>query len=606
MNDFYRQSHQSLSIGNCFAALLSPEYIAVRRRILRQLVESLVYEGVVSNADTDGFKITIEGKTQTGNEVQYCFEAITMHSFGRVHMISDVVYRIENGMKGEAESVEQFLLEIQGTIGAQTDLVNRMTRELRQTHLKDTIAQHYWHQGQGNLRDQPYDAVESGVIDGHPYHPCYKSRIGFSIQDNLKYGPEFQRTIKPLWLAAKKTVCDFHIPQSASWDEWWSEKLGLATYELYRSALKEMSLSIDEYGFIPVHPWQFDRIISLEFSEEFTNKNLVFLGESKEAYHAQQSIRTLSNISTPKDDYLKLSLSIQNTSTSRILAPHTVANAPVISNWLMEILDQDQYLRETLRTVILRELAGASFHFKELKPGVGYGALSCIWRESIHNMLDKDEDAIPFSGLTKMDRDGRPLIDKWITEQGKECFIRSVLTCSVLPLIHFLYEYGIALESHAQNMVLIHHNGVPKRVALKDFHDGVRFKKDLLPNRIKSPELHSTPADHLLINRNSFIEVQEASAARDFMLDAFLFVNLSELSKFMMLNYDFNEKKFWTIVSEIICGYQDSFPDNNERYKTFDLSVAKINVEQLTKRRLFKDDGLREHEVLNPLFNKLK
>ena len=34
-------------------------------------------------------------------------------------------------------------------------------------------------------------------------------------------------------------------------------------------------------------------------------------------------------------------------------------------------------------------------------------------------------------------------------------------------MIHMLYYHGIAFESHAQNMMLIHENGWPTRIALK-------------------------------------------------------------------------------------------------------------------------------------------
>ncbi len=56
-------------------------------------------------------------------------------------------------------------------------------------------------------------------------------------------------------------------------------------------------------------------------------------------------------------------------------------------------------------------------------------------------------------------------------------------------MIHMLYYHGIAFESHAQNIMLIHENGWPTRIALKDFHDGVRFKREHLSESCFTPDI---------------------------------------------------------------------------------------------------------------------
>jgi siderophore synthetase component len=592
--------------GSWSDSLLSPHYISVRRRIIRQLIESLVYEGVLPKSSIVNSKISIQGQDSDGNKVRYIGTILKMYSFEKVHLKSEAIVRVAHDNESELTSISLFLNEITNTIGAEETLVKRTVNELKQTLLKDTLAQDHWSQQSGNLRDLPYDKVEAGVIDGHPYHPCYKSRIGFDIEDNFRYGPEFEQSIKPIWLAAHVSVCDFHVPQKKTRSQWWKSILGNHRYNEYINALSEKNVSIEEYGFIPVHPWQFKRIVSLEFSREFENLNLIYMGVTDSSYYAQQSIRTLANLNNPKSDYFKLSLSIQNTSTSRILAPHTVANAPIISNWLQGIHENDTYLKDDLKTILLGEMSGAAYHFKESKPGIGYGALSCIWRESLHAYLHQDEQAIPFSGLTKIDRDGKPLIENWVNKHGIQDFLHGVLSCSISPLIHYLYKYGIALESHAQNMILVHRDGLATRVALKDFHDGVRFSPSHLPKNISPPQLVSTPSDHLMVNRNSFIEVSNPHAARDFMLDAFMFINLAEIAKFMFINYNFSEKTFWEMAANIINQYRSSFPQQQDRYALYDLNIKNISVEQLTKRRLFPDDGPREHLVKNPLSGLIK
>jgi siderophore synthetase component len=95
-----------------------------------------------------------------------------------------------------------------------------------------------------------------------------------------------------------------------------------------------------------------------------------------------------------------------------------------------------------------------------------YGVLGTIWRESIHAYLQPQEEAVPFNAVTHVEVNGRPFIDGWVKEHGIERWLERYIEVSVVPLIHMLYAHGIALESHAQNMILVHENGFPKRLAL--------------------------------------------------------------------------------------------------------------------------------------------
>jgi siderophore synthetase component len=179
--------------------------------------------------------------------------------------------------------------------------------------------------------------------------------------------------------------------------------------------------------------------------------------------------------------------------------------------------------------------------------------------------------------------------------------MRKLLNTSVLPILHLLFAHGIAMESHAQNMILILRDGIPQRLALKDFHDGIRFSRQYLTQPELCPVLQSTPEYHARVNRNSFIETDDINLVRDFMLDAFFFINLGELALFLEKHYAVKEKTFWTWVHQVIQGYQQQFPELKERFQMFNIYTDYIEVEQLTKRRLYPDTELRVHSVPNPL-----
>jgi len=588
-------------------ALQSEQLVSVRRRIFRQLIESLIYEGIVRYQMEDHGEETvysIEGRDETGNRVTYTCSGRKRFTFGRIRLTNRPVLRSVGDVTAEAESLAQFLLETREAIGADESRLVHFIEELEQTLIKDTLAQYHRFQERQSFEGSGYDDLEGKVMDGHPYHPSYKSRIGFDYVDHYRYGPEFQPDIRPLWLAVHRDETRWAVSRNLDYDAFLSAELGREQVERFAEKLRSRGMNPDDYLWVPVHPWQWQNRIVPSFHRELRDKRLILLGMSEDVYRPQQSIRTLANFSSPEKAYLKLSMSIVNTSTGRVLAPHTVVNAPAVTDWLKGLVSGDPYLKDQKRVVLLGEVMGISYDppaLSDLVQSATYGVLGCIWRESLHSCLDEGEEAVPFNALSVVDLDGRPLIDPWVRKYGVEPWLKQLLETSVLPIIHLLYAHGVALESHAQNMVLIHRRGWPSRLALKDFHDGIRFSKNHLADPGICPDLLATPAYHARVNRNSFIETDDIQLVRDFVLDAFFFINLGELAMFLADHYGYEESRFWSLTRQVIETYQRQFPALRERFRLFDLFVPTIGVEQLTKRRLYPDTELRIHQVENPL-----
>ncbi|WP_216214036.1 IucA/IucC family protein [Amycolatopsis aidingensis] len=572
-------------------ALTAPSFLTVRRRVFRQLVESLLYEDAL-RMRPDSDKYIVDGKDADGVPVRYRFAARRRHGFHRV-ALTGPVYREEV----EAESPTLFLGEVRERLAAEPELLARFARELEETLVKDALAEHARRRRGDVLAGADYDTLERTVTDGHRYHPTYKSRMGFDLADNLAFGPEFGRPVRPLWLAAHRDSTEVTVSDSVRERDLLSEQLGESTMGRFAELAPE-----GEFTLLPVHPWQWRERIGRVFAEQLRRGELRVLGEDPDEFRAQQSIRTLACHSAPRRPYLKLALSIVNTSTERGLAPHTVRNAPLISDWLRRVVAGDEFLRTECRVILLGEVLGSAFN-----PDAGtgllradsYGALACIWRESLHRHLEPGESAVPFTGLTARELNGTPLLDPWIRARGLRDWLERLVRVSVPPLVHLLCGHGIALEAHAQNMVLVHRDGVPARVALKDFHDGVRFRRDLLARPQLCPRLADTPAHHH--NRNSFVETQDPSLVTDFLLDAFCFVNLGELAIFLADAYGLDELEFWAVVRAELRRYRERFPALADRFARFDLGKPRIAVEKLTARRLLPDTELRLHPVPNPL-----
>jgi siderophore synthetase component len=533
-----------------------PDLPEVRRRVMRQLIESLVYEGMITPGGV------------AGDGVAYCWEERRRFSFDRVRLGPGPVVRVKPGEAlQEATSPRRFLEEIGPVLPADGERRAAFAAELMQTVLNDTAVRQHWQRAGRPIAGAGYDDLESLVVDGHPYHPSYKSRLGFNAVDNAEYGPEFARLIRPVRVAVHRdlTTC---------------------------SALGEVGPEmVGDHVVVPVHPWQWRKHAPTTWAPLLADGALVPLGVGDDDYRAQQSIRSLANASRPEQPTLKLALSIVNTSTARTLAPHTVANAPLITGWLEGIVARDPYLSAELRPVLLGERLGV-VHSPEL---------AAIWRDSLPRHLAASEEAAPFTALTHVDATGVPFIAGWLKEQGTEVWVRRLLEVTVPPVLHFLVAHGIALEAHAQNLILIHEGGQPRRLGLRDFHDGIRFSVAGLADAAARPELHPTPPEHLRVNRNSYLEAESDEEVRDFAHDCLFFVNLAELAMFLEDRFDLAEERFWSLARLVVEDHRRRFPELAGRAARFDVLAAEVSVEQLTTRRLLPDTEIRTHRVRNPL-----
>ena len=474
--------------------------------------------------------------------------------------------------------------------------------ELEQTLLKDLQAQAQPAPASLASRDD-YDELEGDVMDAHAVHPCYKSRIGFSPADNRRYGPEFKTPLAPEWLALRADLASAAWSRDVDPAAFLRAELGAPTLAAFADRLAAAGTTPHEAVLIPVHPWQWTERVSALLAPELASGAAIWLGPGEDRYRAQQSIRTLANFDAPRRHALKLSLGVVNTSTSRILARHTALNAPRITDWLHALFAADG-----VDCVLLGEVAGASLDHEALGPLRGpraYGQLAAIWRESIHMHLRPGEAAMPFNALCHVQRGGRPLIADWLDRDGAEAWAAELLRVCVTPIIHLLFAHGVGMESHAQNIVLLHRAGWPTRIALKDFHDGVRYAPGLLARPDLAPDLHPVPPSHAAINRNSFLQTDRPEAVRDYSADAFLFVALGELGLFLDRRFGLPERRFWDLAAGVVADYRGRHPEHAGRIAAFDLGAATFEVEALTRRRLFGDAEPQVLHVRNPLAGRL-
>jgi siderophore synthetase component len=583
------------------AALQSPRYRQVEQRVVRQLLQALIYEGVLECEYARG-EFVLNGRGADGRTVRFRCPGEMKSSFGLVKLDRGPVLRVARDEDARPATLSDVCTEILGTLPPSERLTAFMD-ELEQTLLKDLQARSQERPVQPPAALRGYDELEGDIMEAHLYHPSYKSRIGFSLDDNRRYGPEFKQPLQLQWIAVNRRLGRTNHSTRAGYEDLVRQELGEEEYARFADALRRIGKSIDDHLLMPVHPWQWHQRIATLFHAELAGGDIVALGLGQDRYRPQQSIRTLANHSARDKAYVKLSLSITNTSTSRILAAHTVMNGPIVTDWLHGLIAQDPYARE-LDFVILGEVLGVSFNYDRLpeaRGGKAYGTLGAIWRESLHRYLRPGEEAVPFNGLCHVDDNGRPLIDPWIARHGVRPWTERMLQAAVNPIIHMLLAHGIGMESHAQNITLLHQDGWPTRIALKDFHDGVRYSPGHLGQPELAPDLVPLPASHARINRNSFILTDDLDAVRDFSCDAFFFICMAETAIFLARHYDLPEAEYWSMTARVIHDYQRRHPQHAARFLAFDVFAPSFQVEELTKRRLLGDGEPRFRQVPNPL-----
>jgi siderophore synthetase component len=548
---------------------------ASRRRVLRQLVGGLWFEGLIEpRPDGDGWwALPVGGAT-------YRWRAAERFAFGRPALEGPVCR--EPG--GEETSIRRLVAALAPALGAAPERVSGLADELERTVLNDADAVAAW-------RDRPvpghdggpagYDDVEAWTVDGHLYHPCYKSRLGFDREDNRRYGPEFGPTVRPLWLALP--VEEAQVTAAPGVD---------ATAYL-RAEVGDGGGGLDDgWVPVPVHPWQWRERLAPRFAGPVAEGRVRVLGEGDE-YRPQQSIRTLANRTRPERATVKLALGIVTTSTARNLAPHTLRNGPLITGWLRGLVADDPVLRELGVGVLGEEVTVAHVPVPGLPSGPD-GAVGCLWRQSVPALLGA-ETAVPFTTLTQRTPAGPPFVAPWIEAWGAERWAGCLLEVAVGPLARLLQVHGLALEAHAQNVLLVHREGWPERLVVRDLHDGIRFSRRHLAEPDRVPDLAATPAAHLRVNRNSFVETDDPAAVRDFVHDALFFVNLAEVAFVLADAFGLDERWFWSRARDVVERHRGPLAAE------LDLLAPTVGIEQLAGRRLLPDDRLRVRRAPNPL-----
>lgn len=436
-----------------------------------------------------------------------------------------------------------------------------------------------------------------GMLRGHPWLIMSKGRMGFGYDDYLSAAPELSPTVKVLWLAVHRDLAEFR-----STEEWQAGRLyqhELSAEELanFEQKLHERGCSCRDYFLIPVHAWQWHQWLVPTYANEIVDQRIIELGVGQDDYVPMQSIRTLCNISQPERHYVKLPVSIFNTAVYRGLPSKRNLAAPAVTAWLKQIQSQDSDLKQsgvaflgevatlTIHQPCFDQIEGAPYQFKEL--------FGCLWRESVDPVIGTGEQALSQAALLHRDINGQSILAVLIQASGLSPlqWLKRFAEVSVTPLLICLYKYGLAFSPHGENTMLIHANGVPQKMVLKDFIDDVNLVDE------DFPELASLPIEGQILLRHPAHELSH------FIFTGLFMVHYRYICNVFLQDYpEHSEVEFWQTISSVIDAFHQAHPELAERIEKFAMFRAEFEKICLNRVRLFTTSYNDEAERPVPVF----
>lgn len=436
-----------------------------------------------------------------------------------------------------------------------------------------------------------------GMLRGHPWLIMSKGRMGFGYDDYLSAAPELSPTVKVLWLAVHRDLAEFR-----STEEWQAERLyqceldaeELENFEQQLDALGRSSL---DYFLIPVHAWQWHQWLVPTYANEIVDQRIIELGVGQDDYVPMQSIRTLCNISQPERHYVKLPVSIFNTAVYRGLPSKRNLAAPAVTAWLKQIQSQDSDLKQsgvaflgevatlTIHQPCFDQIDGAPYQFKEL--------FGCLWRESVDPVIGTGEQALSQAALLHRDINGQSILAVLIQASGLSPlqWLKRFAEVSVTPLLICLYKYGLAFSPHGENTMLIHANGVPQKMVLKDFIDDINLVDE------DFPELASLPIEGQILLRHPAHELSH------FIFTGLFMVHYRYICNVFLQDYpEHSEVEFWQTISSVIDAFHQAHPELAGRIEKFAMFRAEFEKICLNRVRLFTTSYNDEAERPVPVF----
>lgn len=560
-----------MSLADAVAHLSPERWEQANRLLVRKALAEFAHERLITpEAEGEAYVVrSDDGLTR------YRFTAVR-RALDHWQVAADSITRHRDGTELPLAALD-FFIELKQSLGLSDDILPVYLEEISST-LSGTCYKLAKPQvTAAELAASGFQAVETGMTEGHPCFVANNGRLGFGVHEYLSYAPETASPVRLVWLAAHRSRAAFTAGVGVEYEAFLRDELGEATLTRFRATLTGQGLDPADYLLIPVHPWQWWNKLAVTFAAEVARRHLVCLGEGDDEYLAQQSIRTFFNTSHPEKHYVKTALSVLNMGFMRGLSAAYMEATPAINDWLAQLVDNDPVLKSTGLSVI-RERAAVGYRHLEYEQATDRYSpyrkmLAALWRESPVPSLQEGESLATMASLLHVDHEGASFAGALIERSGMPPaeWLRRYLRAYYVPLLHSFYAYDLVFMPHGENVILVLEDGVVQRAIYKDIAEEIAVMD---PDAVLPPEV-----------RRIRVEVPEDKKLLSVFTDVFdCFFRF--LSAVLAGEGILEEHTFWRTVAEVTREYQEATPELADRFRQYDMFAPQFALSCLNRLQL--------------------
>ncbi|MEU2437728.1 IucA/IucC family siderophore biosynthesis protein [Streptomyces rubradiris] len=553
-------------------AHLSPErWERANRLLVRKALAEFAHERLITPEEDGGHYVVRSDDGLTA----YRFAAVR-RALDHWQVDADSITRHRDGGELPLAALD-FFIELKESLGLRDEILPVYLEEISSTLSGTCFKLTKPRVTSAELTRAGFQAIETGMTEGHPCFVANNGRLGFGVHEYLSYAPETASPVRLVWLAAHRSRAAFTAGVGIEYESFLREELGEETVARFRSVLTGRGLDPADYLFIPVHPWQWWNKLSVTFAAEVARNLLVPLGEGDDEYLAQQSIRTFFNASAPHKHYVKTALSVLNMGFMRGLSAAYMEATPAINDWLARLIEGDPVLKASGLSII-RERAAVGYRHLEYEQATDrYSAyrkmLAALWRESPVPSLEEGESLATMASLLHVDDEGASFAGALIERSGLAPveWLRRYLRAYYTPLLHSFYAYDLVFMPHGENTILVLRDGAVRRAVYKDIAEEIAVMD---PDAALPPEVRrirvEVPEDKKLLS--IFTDV----------FDCFFRFLAAQLAAEGILEED----GFWRTVAEVTREYQEANPQLADRFRQYDMFAPEFSLSCLNRLQL--------------------
>lgn len=340
---------------------------------------------------------------------------------------------------------------------------------------------HHFAQQQDQNPLETYARSEQALWFGHPTHPAPKARL-WSTQQQNNFSPEF---------AIPNALYKFEVPKNGLL----LRVNGQLTDTEILQEIADQPENPDKV-IICLHPVQAQLFLQDERVQSYIKKGIITdLGCVGEKFVPTASIRTW--FSSKHNFFIKGSLHVRITNCVRKNAWYELESTLLIDKIFKKLLSSQAETFTSFQPVAepavlswapidvspedqlwFQEQTGTIFRENFCKTE---GDNNCLLAGTVfgrsHDLIPNIIDFL----RTHLNRD--------LQDQDLLNWFKQYQSLLLNPVLSLFYQYGIVMEPHLQNSVLVHQNSIPMKVLLRDF-EGVKLTSDVGILLIQEEEIH--------------------------------------------------------------------------------------------------------------------